>query len=159
TGWVGARTRRRRSRRRRWRRSLYDCRSARRNGPPPGAEEQAAFAVRLTGTVVADVRIERVPVIGQLQCSVAASRHPEQRLPDTGARRRRSSAQQRRPEPRAAPIAGALPPTVLGEQVEGAASRVHQDGTELRPMERDSRARLSRTASDGARDEEPKARE
>jgi hypothetical protein len=69
---------------------------------------------------------------------------------DAGAGRWLTRAQGRRPEPCAAPAAGARAVLVLGERVEGVAPRVHEDYAELGLSEGDGRARSRIAATEDA---------
>src|SRR6266516_5920921 len=113
----------------RWARGgrLRDLRSSRRDDVPFGAEGLELFAVRLALLRVLDEGVERVSVVGNLHPSVCALRGAEERCLDTVRCERLAGRDQRRPERRALPVAGALVVLVLREQIERASARVDED--------------------------------
>src|SRR6266542_5123584 len=96
-----------------------DRRSAAGDGVPLGAEVRAALAVRLPRALVEREGVEGVLVVGHLQAAVAPPGRAEHGRLDTRAGTRLPVAEQRRPELRAHPVAGAPVVAVLLEEIQG----------------------------------------
>src|SRR4051794_28052527 len=101
------------------------------------------LAVDLTGPLVGDQRVQRVVVVEKLPRVVAPWRRAEPRR-QPGSRGEAARHGGGRPQTRTGLIAAAEPAAVVREQVERPASRVDEDGPELRTLDAHGRRRRSR---------------
>src|SRR4029450_4383341 len=97
---------------------------------PLGTELVEALPLHVAGLLVAGVRVERVPGVGDLGLAVAALRRPELGGRDAGSGLR-LAGRQRRPDAGAGGTAAAHGTLVLLEEVEGASAGVDEDSAEL----------------------------
>src|SRR5258708_23303510 len=98
--------------------ALVDLLPARRHDVPLGSERLRALPFRLPGLVVVVVVVKRMPTVRRLQRPVRALDRPDLRGGDARAGGRLAGGDERRPDLRAARVAGALSLLVLLEQVE-----------------------------------------
>src|SRR5204863_4030689 len=111
---------------RRARRLGHRLAGLRQHAPYP-AEGSDVLAVGVSRLPVADVAIQRVPVVGELAAAVAALDHLELRLRDSLGDGRLLRSGRRRPEAGALPAAAALVLLVVPEGIVSPALLSHQD--------------------------------
>src|SRR4051794_31862334 len=124
--------------------------------PPRGAELGESLAGGLAGGLVGDVVVERVAVVGDLECAVLASGGAEQSGVDASPGVRLALGRQWRPEGGARAVAGALVALVLDEVVERQALGVDEDGAERRAADGDRRSGRGRGGDGGGRRMRPR---
>src|SRR6056297_647093 len=115
------------------------------DGGPLGGDHEPrtgdALALEVADLIIADVVVQRLIVVGDLQTAVLGRDRADQFLSDLAVDGRGLLGREHRPALHAAPRAGAFPVRILGEDVERASLAIHHVRPERRPTARHLRVR------------------